>query len=163
MKESENADLKAQSKALDDMSQALLASLETMVEEQERRAAEFANMSHSLSALPEVTPLPQEIPQMTEPQMIHTASAVEQVEPPVPARRVAPPPSAVRKSVAPPRAKAAEKAPETSKQKSQSEWNTIDWKALVEKDESNEEKSSVSGVMVVIILSVILFMVRACS
>lgn len=47
----------AQRQALEDMSNVLLNRLNTMVAEQEARAAEFATRTHSLSALPEI-PLP---------------------------------------------------------------------------------------------------------
>lgn len=51
----------AQRKALEEMSDQLLQRLNSMVAEQEARAAEFAARTHSLSALPELTQ-PQETP-----------------------------------------------------------------------------------------------------
>lgn len=100
MQENEPIDTESQRRALEEMSQALLGRLNTMVAEQDRRSAEFAAGSHSLSPLPEM-PQPQVAePQFAEPQVAESqvvqpesaaySSPAAQAKPPV--RRVSPPP-----------------------------------------------------------------------
>lgn len=55
--------MESQRRALENMSQDLLVKLDKMVEEQEKRAHDFAERTHSLSALPQNTELPP-IPQV---------------------------------------------------------------------------------------------------
>lgn len=90
MSEKEQSDFEGtepQRRALEEMSQQLLERLNEMVEMQERRAREFAASGHSLSslpegvALPEVTPLSAELPEVPE------APPTRSVEPPPLVRR----------------------------------------------------------------------------
>lgn len=88
----------AQRKALEEMSQQLLDRLNSMVDQQEARAREFAERTHSLSSLPEQVQLPQmpstpdsrspQEPSIAPPTPAPAAKKAQHVPPPPQARRV---------------------------------------------------------------------------
>lgn len=168
--EPENIDLEAQSKELDAMSQALLSRLNVMVEEQERRASEFADKTHSLSSLPEVTP----IPQVQEAPTLAAAQPLPEVAPvtPPPARKVQPPPTVAKKVAPPPtsRSTAVPQPPASARTSSHDEGKrkvpkAMNWlENMANRDNGGEEeRSPVSGNMIVIILIIGIFILRSCS
>lgn len=99
----ESVNTEPQRAALEEMSQALLAGLNAMVAEQERRAAEFAARTHSLSALPEQAPLPQVEPAAPLPQVEPAVAPAEPAVARPAARRVQPPPGAKPEPTPPPK------------------------------------------------------------
>lgn len=157
MPEAENADTESQRIALEEMSQQLLERLNAMVAEQEKRAAEFAARTHSLSALPEVVPPPQVpvVPELVAPP----ATALPPVPPLQAERRVAAPPSAARSVPPPPAAKPkAEPAP-------QQQWTPAPKKSLpgAPRGQQQGEQSSIGFGWVAFVMFVIYFLIRACS
>lgn len=85
----------AQRKALEEMSQQLLDRLNSMVDQQEARAREFAERTHSLSSLPEKVQLPStpdictpQEPSIAPPTPAPAAKKAQHVPPPPQARRV---------------------------------------------------------------------------
>lgn len=85
----------AQRKALEEMSQQLLDRLNSMVDQQEARAREFAERTHSLSSLPEQVQLPStpdigspQEPSIAPPAPAPAAKKAQHVPPPPQARRV---------------------------------------------------------------------------
>lgn len=137
-----------QRRALEEMSQSLLQSLDAMVAEQEARAAEFAQRTHSLSPLPK-SPAP--VAEM-EPQPL-------QVERPrcvqaPPAKKVPPPP--MRAAQAP----SASPAPEKRAYAEPVKWQEPRSLRPVKQEEENSR--FVTGV-IVFILATLSFIIRACS
>ena len=159
MPETEQVDTESQRVALEEMSQALLDRLNAMVAEQEKRAAEFAERTHSLSALPQGTPLPQVVPVAVEP-IARPASPLPSMPPLQPEHRAADTPSAARSVPPPPAAKPkAEPAP-------RQQWAPAPQQSRPKAPrggQRQEEKSSLGSGVVVFVLVVIYFLIRACS
>ena len=96
----EFADAEQQRKALEEMSQRLLDKLDAMVAEQEARAKEFAERSHSLSSLPQGISLP-ELPSVPQQSVPTPAPAVQALPPAQPKQKsVTPPPAAPQQKAA---------------------------------------------------------------
>lgn len=99
--------LDAQRKALEEMSDALVAKLFVMVKEQDERAREFAERTHSLSSLPQeirergekvVVAAPNDVKTIGGEEKVRTgeATAARKVQVPLPVtRRFEPPPDEV--------------------------------------------------------------------
>lgn len=65
----EMVDTEPQRRALEEMSQALLGKLEAMVAQQEKRAQDFADTTHSLSSLPGAVATQIPVPQVAMPEI----------------------------------------------------------------------------------------------
>lgn len=145
MSELEAVDTEAQRAELEAMSQALLDRLNTMVAEQEQRAAEFADRTHSLSALPAEINLPQVESTLHAPEPLPAVRPLPQerkLPPPPAARRVDPPPTARREEK--PAARQPQRHPAAPAKK-------------------KEEGSSIGVGGLGVVLVVIYALLRACS
>lgn len=171
MEESEEVSTEPQRRALEEMSQALLGRLDEMLAEQARRSAEFAERTHSLSHLPELTPpvkpgepvgssAAYEPLAAPKPQPISgeafakppTPPAID--EPAAPGRKVTPPPASSLK-------KAVKKA---EKFINDSDWNGGFAQSFKSSPEKSKEQESGFGVgAVVFVIFVIVFFLRACQ
>lgn len=155
------ADIDAQRVALEEMSQALLERLNAMVAEQEKRAADFAARTHSLSALPEAVELP---------KVEAAAPAVAAVPAPLPSvpplknehkerrqtgQRVAPPPGA--RSAA----EAAQRRHEPQPQQPTPPRQKMPKPAAARGGQ--QESSQIGLGWMFFVMAVIYFLIRACS
>lgn len=159
MADDEQVDLdrtEPQRRALEEMSQALLERLNVMVREQEERAQDFAQRTHSLSALPEV-PVPPEVPYErveAEPEVKYEQVAAEpEVREPrkKAAHAAVQVPPLVRKMVAPEKEKPAYREPAPAAPR------------RVVQPKKKEEEGSVGAGVIVTIIGVLIVLLRSCG
>lgn len=137
--------------ALEAMSEQLLERLDAMVAEQEKRAAEFAQRTPSLSPLPEVVQ-PQE---MTPPVQVAPPVTPTEVQVAKPKRGV-PPPPAMRRSVTAPE-------PEVREQRAPAEPQRHMPVRRKPAAKGENEQSGVGAVSIICVVIGILFLLRTCN